>query len=168
MKLSSSWYGTIKPCLWYLLQIDKVICHYVIHFFRDIRRSVTMDSTWNDPSLCDTPDELGLNYKYRQEIRDLLYCLVYLSLSRNWRYDSGPRRTHANKICTLDLCAHAFISLMHCGLGFFPGGNGGPPVGKNLVNPPIQHSSPFSDQSLSPSTQHLSQKILYNFSTFFV
>ena len=44
---------------------------------------------------------------------------------------------------------------------FFPGGMGDPPSWCNLVDilpPPIRHLYPFSDQSLSPSTQYLSKK----------
>ena len=52
--------------------------------------------------------------------------------------------------------------------GFFPWGTGGPPVGENLVTPPLRHSSPFSDQSLSPSTRHLSPKNFSILSTFFI
>ena len=49
---------------------------------------------------------------------------------------------------------------------FFSGGIGIPPVGKNLVNTPIRHSSPFSNQSLSPSTLTFVSENFYNFSTF--
>ena len=37
MKIPSSIFGTIKSCLRYVLWTNKVIHHYVIHFFRDIR-----------------------------------------------------------------------------------------------------------------------------------
>ena len=43
--------------------------------------------------------------------------------------------------------------------GFFPGGDWGPPSGKNFANPPpIRHLSPFLDQGLSPPAEVRPQK----------
>ena len=70
MKLPSSTYDiTLKRCIRYVLWINKVIHHYEIHFFRDIRWYLSIDSTQNTWSIT-------MWYKWRN-ITNLIYLLFF-------------------------------------------------------------------------------------------
>ena len=63
-----------------------------------------------------------------------------------------------------DFCVRSYPVKGVLPSGFFTGGRGEAGFSQlakiwPLVNPPIRHSSSFSDQSLSHSTKHLSQKM---------